>query len=216
MDSQQQQQQQERSEVGIPPYVPLASLFHSLKSFFDSILSALGLSSKTGSILLLGLDNSGKTTLLHRLRTGSVLAHAPTERPYVESFQCEGVKFSGWDLGGHEAVRHIWEDYLCEASAVVFLIDVNDNERFEEARDELDALISEGVISGVPLAILLNKSDMISQWTTMKEMTEKVAVEIDFAELKRMHGEDKIRMWGISVLKGEGYQDAFRWIASFL
>jgi len=207
---------QQSNGISPTPYVPLASIFNSLKSFFDSILSALGLTSKTGSILLLGLDNSGKTTLLHRLRTGSVLAHAPTERPYVESFQCEGVKFSGWDLGGHEAVRHIWEDYLCEASAVVFLIDINDNERFEEARDELDALISEGAISGVPLAILLNKCDMISQWKTLKEMEEKVAIEIDLAELRRMHGEDKIRMWGISVLKGQGYHNAFQWIASFL
>jgi GTP-binding protein SAR1 len=36
-------------------------------------------------------------------------------------------------MGGHEAVRHMWEDYVCECSAVLFLLDAADSVRLEEA-----------------------------------------------------------------------------------
>ena len=74
----------------------------------------------------MGLDNAGKTTLLHRLRTGSVQPFPPTDRPNLETFRMpsagSGIAFAAWDLGGHEAVRHLWEDYACDADAVVWLL----------------------------------------------------------------------------------------------
>ena len=42
---------------------------------------------------------------------------------------------------------------------MLFLIDINDEARFGEARDELDALVADGAIADVPLAILINKCD---------------------------------------------------------
>ena len=157
-------------------------MFSVIERWFEhivnSILDALGLLGKEGTILLLGLDNAGKTTLLHRLRTGNILNFPPTERPHLESFECEGVKFIGWDLGGHEAVRHLWNDYMPESSAVVFLIDASDTGRFDEVRDELDALINDGAVEGAPIAILLNKSDLASAATI-----EQAAGAIGFEEL---------------------------------
>lgn len=40
-----------------------------------------------------GLDNSGKSTLLHRLSQGQVTALQPTERPHIDEFQLGGVSF---------------------------------------------------------------------------------------------------------------------------
>lgn len=40
-----------------------------------------------------GLDNSGKSTLLHRLSQGQVTALQPTERPHIDEFQLGGVTF---------------------------------------------------------------------------------------------------------------------------
>lgn len=178
-------------------------------------VAPLGLYHKNAKILFLGLDNAGKTTLLHRLRTGSVQPFPPTDRPNLETFRMpsagSGIAFAAWDLGGHEAVRHLWEDYACDADAVVWLVDATDADRFEEARDELDALVAEGTVEGVPVAVLLNKCDMEAA-----RRSEEVAAAIGFEELCMRQGEDYMQMFRISVLKGEGYQEAFQWVASFL
>lgn len=43
--------------------------------------------------LVTGLDNSGKSTLLHRLSQGQVTALQPTERPHIDEFQLGGISF---------------------------------------------------------------------------------------------------------------------------
>jgi len=109
-------------------------------------------------VILLGLDNAGKTTLLHRLRTGRIQQHAfpPTDRPSAAAnrFKYQGVSFASWDLGGHEVVRHLWADYIASEQqsnrnrmAIMFLIDAADHERIEEAGYELDHLIHESLLS---------------------------------------------------------------------
>ncbi len=52
-------------------------------------------------ILLLGLDNAGKTTILKAVSN--------------ESF----IKFTFWDLGGQESIRHVWENYFEGNDAIV-------------------------------------------------------------------------------------------------
>ncbi len=188
-------------------------VYEYIKDMFTTLLRSFGLYQKEGTILLLGLDNAGKTTFLHKLRTNTFRENyfAPTERPHVEKFQMEGIQFAGWDLGGHEAVRHLWEDYVCEASAVLYMIDASDGERIEESGLELDSLVGEGVLEHVPLAILLNKCDLPNA-----QRSEDIAKEMDYDEIVDKHGEDKVRMFRMSVVRGEGYQEAFQWISTFL
>ena len=132
--------------------------------------------------------------------------------PYFEPiFHQPDAHHACRDLGGHEAVRHLWEDYACDCNAVIFLIDSSDPVRFEEVCDELDALIAEGAVEGAPLAIMLNKCDLETA-----QSSDQIAAAIGFEELSMRHGDDKISMFRISVLRGEGYQDAFKWISSFL
>mmetsp|Transcript_25713 Transcript_25713/g.37729 ORF Transcript_25713/g.37729 Transcript_25713/m.37729 type:complete len:227 (-) Transcript_25713:117-797(-) len=204
-----------------------------ISSLFQTLLTALGLRSKSGTILLLGLDNAGKTTLLHRLRTGgSAQTFPPTDRPDLsDTFQIGNVKFSAWDLGGHEAVRHLWEDYASNnvVDAVLFLIDAADSDRFTEVRDELDALVHDGLASNiengeddnsgascekVPLAILLNKCDL-----NEAQPSSVVSEQIGYDEILSSYNgteKDKLAMFRISVWRGEGYEEAFRWISLFL
>lgn len=190
----------------------MSFLLEAWRSLWDSLWTALGFDGKQGTLLLLGLDNAGKTTLLHRIRTGDVRSFPPTDRPsQTESFTFQGIRFQAWDLGGHEAVRHLWQDYVCECNAVVFLLDACDSDRLEEAGFELDALIGEKVVEDIPIAVLCNKCDMEGALATIDIQTR-----IDYESLKKMQGEENINMFRISVLRGEGYQSAFRWIAKHL
>ena len=190
-----------------------SSFLHDMwTSLWTSLWSALGFKGKEGTLLLLGLDNAGKTTLLHKLRTGGVRNFPPTDRPArTEKFSYQGITFSAWDLGGHEAVRHLWQDYVCECKAVVFLVDASDSQRMEEVGFELDALIAERVVEGLPIAILFNKCDLQEAMTS-----EEMCQRIEYPNLCKIQGGEKMAVFRISVLRGEGYQEAFRWISTFL
>lgn len=194
-----------------------AQIFGFIQSLVSTILQALNLTEKSGTIILLGLDNAGKTTLLHRLRTNSVLQFPPTDRPNQESFKLGGVKFAGWDLGGHEAARYLWDDYVTqECGAIVFLIDAVDNQRLDEVRDELDNVVSlisnnDEEESRVPLAILLNKCDLSEAMES-----RDIARAIDYVNIASRCGEENVGMFRISVWKGQGYHKAFKWISGFL
>ena len=53
-------------------------------NFFKGILGFLGLYKKSGSIIFLGLDNAGKTTLLRRLKDDRMVQLNPTVHAHVE------------------------------------------------------------------------------------------------------------------------------------
>merc|ERR1711971_731472 len=94
--------------------------------WFYSILSRIGLIDKNVSLLLLGVENSGKTTLLNKLKTGSVESSAPTMYPRNEVVRVGNVTFDTHDLAGHEEARETWEQYYETVSAIIFMVDASD------------------------------------------------------------------------------------------
>ena len=76
-----------------------------------NIFASLFGGKKKMRILMVGLDNAGKTTVLYRLKLGEVVATVPTIGFNVETVQYKKLTFDVWDVGGQHKLRGLWKHY---------------------------------------------------------------------------------------------------------
>lgn len=62
-------------------------------------------------LLLLGLENAGKTSILKNFDDEG-LGLMPTQGFNIKSLQHEGVRLNVWDIGGQQAIRPFWSNYF--------------------------------------------------------------------------------------------------------
>ena len=62
-----------------------------------------------------------------------------------------------WDIGGQREIREYWENYLENNDAIIFVVDSADEERMTECKEELDKLLKDDKLNGVPLLVFANK-----------------------------------------------------------
>eukprot|EP00162_Nutomonas_longa_P012829 comp21286_c0_seq1/m.45603 comp21286_c0_seq1/g.45603 ORF comp21286_c0_seq1/g.45603 comp21286_c0_seq1/m.45603 type:complete len:188 (-) comp21286_c0_seq1:64-627(-) len=183
----------------------MQSLLSGLRDFLNNVLYRLGLTRKDATIILLGLDNAGKTTLLYKLKRGSIKPFTPTQRANIEELTVGSLKIKAWDLGGHKQVRHLWRQYLDTADAVVFIIDSADTERVGEAGNELRGVLDAEELANVPIAVLANKIDLESALPRERLIT---ALGIENQILNRRN----VQLFPCSLFRGVGYENALQWI----
>lgn len=169
-------------------------------SMFSSIFG-----SKEVRILILGLDNAGKTTILYRLQIDEPVTTVPTIGFNVETLQYKNIKFQVWDLGGQSSIRPYWRCYYPNTDAIIFVVDSSDIERIETAKAELHAMLGEEDLKDSILLVFANKQD--------------IKGALNAAQVSERLGLDTIRsrQWSIretAAAHGKGLTDGFDWLVN--
>jgi ADP-ribosylation factor-like protein 3 len=106
------------------------------------LLRKLKKNDKEAKILVLGLDNAGKTTLLKLLSNEDPNITEPTQGFNVKSIVRESFKLNVWDIGGQAEIRKYWENYYDNVDGLIFVVDSSDDIRVTESNNELKMLTS--------------------------------------------------------------------------
>ena len=100
-------------------------------------------------ILIMGLDNSGKTSIVMNLIGKSNIRNfvnlEPTKGPDIINLIKLNSKFNIWDLGGQKIYRDEYlknfNDYIIETEKIIYVIDLQEPERYELALEFLIEII---------------------------------------------------------------------------
>lgn len=87
-----------------------------------SLIQMLKKYKKSGTeakILILGLDNAGKTTILRQLSNEEIKSTEPTKGFNVKTLIQENFKLNMWDLGGQKEIRQYWTYYFEGVQGIV-------------------------------------------------------------------------------------------------
>lgn len=113
-------------------------------------------------LLMLGLDNSGKTTALKKLADEDISTITPTQGFNIKSVSLSGFKLNVWDIGGQKHIRPYWKNYYQNTDAIVYMVDSVDHRRVDEAAEELAGLLEEESLKGTAVLVFANKQDLLN------------------------------------------------------
>uniref|UniRef100_A0A7S0S4J2 ADP-ribosylation factor-like protein 6 n=1 Tax=Chlamydomonas leiostraca TaxID=1034604 RepID=A0A7S0S4J2_9CHLO len=176
---------------------------------WENFLMWLGLIGKKVNVVVVGLDNSGKTTIIERLKPKDrqAVEVAPTVGFTVDEFSKGALKFTVFDMSGAGRYRTLWEQYYREAESIIFVVDSADRIRLVVAKDEMDNMLKHPNLRKVPVLFFANKKDLPTALTP-----------VEIAQALRLE-EIKDRPWQIvpsNALTGEGLDRGTEWLAEKL
>lgn len=213
-------------------------MFESIQRLYSWITSQL--SSKEAKLLLLGLDNAGKTTLLRMMVDQRVTAEDPTGQPQCQKIQIQNFVFKTYDLGGHETVRKLWSQFVPVVNGIIFIVDISDETRYEEARIELSYLLQDSQLVNTPIVVLGNKIDKLQGGADENKLEKclgltnfRYGLEVDPSNIEHIaepgkeadpeaplrirtkDGRRPVELFLCSIAFGAGYSNAFDWLIKF-
>ena len=158
---------------------------------------------KEPTILILGLDNAGKTTLLNYLTHEDNRQTIPTQGVNGKSIQCCGINLNVYDLGGQKAIRDYWKYYYENVDALIYVVDASDEERIGECNESFQSLLKDEKLKNVPVLAYGNKTDL-DNCLGPDEILEKL-------EMNGITGRDWC-LYACSALTGDGVKDGIKWL----
>eukprot|EP01064_Diplonema_japonicum_P002294 TRINITY_DN11464_c0_g1_i1.p2 TRINITY_DN11464_c0_g1~~TRINITY_DN11464_c0_g1_i1.p2 ORF type:complete len:185 (+),score=69.76 TRINITY_DN11464_c0_g1_i1:787-1341(+) len=171
-----------------------------------SILKKVKLKEKEMRILMLGLDNAGKTTIVKKFNNEDINTISPTLGFNIQSLQYKEYTLNIWDVGGQQTLRSYWRNYYEQTDALIWVVDSHDEARLNDCKTELFNLLDEEKLAGATLLIFMNKQDLP---TALPK--EKIA---DLLGLKDISTNRHINIIGCSAVTGDGLAEGIDWVVN--
>ncbi|BET02645.1 ADP-ribosylation factor-like protein [Nesidiocoris tenuis] len=172
---------------------------------FQKILKKMKAKEKEMRILILGLDNAGKTTILKHLNHEDPTTISPTLGFNIKTIVYGDYKLNMWDVGGQKSLRSYWKNYFESTDGIVWVVDSVDTRRLDDCRRELHALIEEERLVGASVLVLANKVDLPGA-ASLEDIRERL--ELDNVTTHHW------KIVRVSAMTGENVVPAVGWLVN--
>ncbi|KAJ4816353.1 ADP-ribosylation factor [Rhynchospora pubera] len=112
-----------------------------------SIIRKIKRKEKEMRILMVGLDNSGKTTIVLKINGEDTSIISPTLGFNIKTIAYQKYSLNIWDVGGQKTIRSYWRNYFEQTDGLVWVVDSSDVRRLEDCKAELHNLLKEEVLN---------------------------------------------------------------------
>eukprot|EP00005_Dracoamoeba_jomungandri_P002152 CAMPEP_0174255946 /NCGR_PEP_ID=MMETSP0439-20130205/5229_1 /TAXON_ID=0 /ORGANISM="Stereomyxa ramosa, Strain Chinc5" /LENGTH=181 /DNA_ID=CAMNT_0015338341 /DNA_START=99 /DNA_END=644 /DNA_ORIENTATION=- len=173
-----------------------------------------GWSRKEARVMMVGLANAGKTTVLYSLKMNGNFGveTAPTIGFNIETVQRGNLDLTIWDIGGFQdeigTPAYSGGEDNSYYQGIIFVVDTHDTERIDDAKDELHKLMNQEDTKGAPLLILANKQDL-PEALGIGEITEKL-------KLTSLDSSVNWYIQSTSAINGKGIEEGVEWFGKAL
>ncbi|XP_060636766.2 putative ADP-ribosylation factor-like protein 5C [Anolis sagrei] len=170
---------------------------------FAKLLSVFG--SREHKVIIIGLDNAGKTTILYQFLMNEVVHTSPTIGSNVEEIVLRKTHFLMWDIGGQETLRSTWNTYYSNTEFVILVIDSTDRERLTMTKEELYKMLAHEDLRNAAVLIFANKQDIKNSMST-----SEISKFLTLSSIK----DHPWHIQGCCALTGEGLPAGLEWMVS--
>ncbi|XP_041099304.1 ADP-ribosylation factor-like protein 2 [Polyodon spathula] len=168
-----------------------------------TILQKMKQKEKEVRLLMLGLDNAGKTTILKKFNGEDISTISPTLGFNIKTLEHRGFKLNVWDVGGQKSLRSYWRNYFESTDGLIWVVDSADRLRLEDCRRELGGLLLEERLSGATLLVFANKQDLPGALSK-----DAIREALDLDSIKTHHW----CIMGCSAVTGENLLSGIDWL----
>ncbi|CAG2110333.1 unnamed protein product, partial [Medioppia subpectinata] len=147
-------------------------------------------------LVIIGLDNAGKTTILYQFLMEEVVHTSPTLGSNVEEVVWKNIHFVMWDIGGQESIRQGWQTYYTNTEYIILVVDSTDRERIGISKEELWKMLAHDDLRKAGVLIYANKQDVKGCMTAAQ-----ISKELNLTAIKK----HKWQIQACCALTGEGY-----------
>ncbi|MHA1983388.1 MAG: ADP-ribosylation factor-like protein [Candidatus Hodarchaeales archaeon] len=164
--------------------------------------------------LLLGLDNSGKSTLVEFFSSKKFKPNLRKTSGLIVSRMAIGTEelpIMFLDVGGARAFQiSLWQSILDEQiRGVIYIIDSSDFERYDELQIAFSLVLEDPDIMGIPILILANKLDQVDNASTV---TARLTLALKLIEAKIDYPDREISLIPISLKTGLNIDQVVEWV----
>ncbi|XP_046858397.1 ADP-ribosylation factor-related protein 1-like [Xenia sp. Carnegie-2017] len=164
-------------------------------------------------ILILGLDNAGKTTLLEHIKRkfnedykGVAFEKITnTVGLNIGKIEVSGIKLLFWDLGGDNDLQSLWDKYYEECHGLIYVVDSVDQQRLHESAKVFSSVLQNENLQNVPLLVYFNKQD--SQNAISVE-----DIKDSFKDVTPYIGRRDCTVLPVSAIEGDGVENGINWM----